>query len=70
MIELWYRFLAWTFRARRDAFIRIEMQGAFDGPIDRIVEHRDAVFVFTRYNAYAVHYDYGYGRAAFGRLHW
>lgn len=57
MKTLWHRLLAWGFRKRRDAWIRIELVGSFDGPVDRIIEHRDYVLVLTRYSVYSLSHD-------------
>jgi hypothetical protein len=61
MKAIWNRFLAWTYRVRHDAFLRIELQGSLDGPVDHIVRHQRHVLVFTRYSVYSVCDDYGYG---------
>ncbi len=60
MKRLWHRLLAWGFRKRRDAWIRVELVGSFDGPVERIVEHRGCVFVLTRHNVYSITHDYVY----------
>lgn len=60
MKRLWYRFLAWLFRVRRDICLRYEFIDHIDGPVEHIRDVHGTIVVFTRYSAYRVWYDYGY----------
>lgn len=55
---LWYRFLAWTFRKRREAYVRVDLVGAFDGPIRRIEPLRDMLVVITDRDVYTIQVDW------------
>lgn len=58
MTTIWYRFLAWTFRKRREAFVRIDLVGSFDGPIRRIEHLQGMLVVITDRNVYTVQQDF------------
>jgi hypothetical protein len=57
---LWYRFLGWLLRRRRDALIQVELLGSLDGPVRRVEEVHGTIVVFTQHSAYRVWYDYNY----------
>lgn len=58
VVRLWYRFLAWTFRKRREAYVRIDLVGAFNGPIRRIEHLRDMLVVITDCDVYTIQQDW------------
>ncbi len=68
MKRLWDRLLTWGLRQRRDALLRIELQGSLDSPVERIVTHRDTVVVFTRYCVYTISYNYSHGGLEYRRV--
>jgi hypothetical protein len=68
MKTLWYRFLAWTFRKRREAYVRVYLVGTFSGPIRRIEHFRDMVVVLTDRDVYTVRQDYSSDFTDFRRV--